>query len=144
MSFGVQVSELRVFFGDPCSPDLIFIVSPANSLTGLARLWFRSWVDGRRDFVPDLNVISVGVLEEHVRFSGNEVTRLCDRAPSGTYREPRLLDVHCALEPESKVRDTALLPGAARAPFEHQDVPAPGGLRLDELFVLVHGDHAEH
>ena len=89
-------------------------------------------IDGRWNLVPDLDLVPIGIGEEHVGLSGHELAATLDRSASLTDRgfvPPMSL---APLQAEAEVHHATCLACLARLALEHQHVAASRRLRLNK------------
>lgn len=86
----------------------------------------RRRIDRRGDLVPDLDLVTVGITEEDVRFTGHEFTGVRDGAAGGTNRFTGAPDVARSPETESEVGDAAFFPALRRFRSKTRTSRLPG------------------
>src|SRR5262245_37117267 len=117
-------------------------LAPVMRMTGSGTLRFR--IDRRGQFVPDFDLVAVGIGREEIWLAGHKLAVLVDPAAGLLLRASGGVDVLRMLEPEAEVRDSAGGAGAFLLLLEHEDVARSGRLKLDEAVALVDLDGAEH
>src|SRR5688572_8283648 len=98
-------------------------VRATKTLRGAAgRRWRIEW---RRQLVPQLHFVAVGILGKQIGLTGYEFAVALDSASGRRHRHNRRLDVLGTPQPEAEVNDTARLAGVPRLVLEHDDIVSP-------------------
>ena len=103
-----------------------------------APTYARWWVDGRRQLVPDLELVPVRIDREQVGLARHELSLLADRSAGAFDRLPGGVDLVGRHQPESKVGDASRPAGALRRLLEHEHVAGAGRLQLGEPLASLH------
>src|SRR5262249_39509534 len=98
-----------------------------------------SRIDGRRDLIPDLNFVTVRIVEEDVRFARNELALLTDDSAGFLNGLAGLLDVGRPSQPKAEMGNTSGLSGIPGFALEHEHVTTSWRLRLNKRIVLIDG-----
>src|SRR2546427_5530810 len=104
----------------------------------------RRRIHGRRQLVPNLDLVPVRIGGEDVRLTRTEFALALDDSAGALDRARGPIDVRRPQEAEPEVRDAAGLAGFRPLRLlEHDDVTGPGRLDLNEVVVPVHFHGAE-
>src|ERR687897_587850 len=106
--------------------------SPAGPPSGAVAALLRRRVGGRRELVPDLQLVPVDIPAEEIGIARYEITPGEDLPARRLHGASRLLDVHGPHETEAEVPDAARASAGFRRLFEDEHVPRARGLRLNE------------
>ncbi len=110
-----------------------------------ATLTLLAWrFERRRWFVPDLNLIPVGIAKKHVRLTRAEFTVAEDRSTCLFDSSDGAFNVGRGLQPEAEVGDASAHGRLHRFSLKHNRVVRAWRLCLDEIVSAINGDNAQN